>query len=99
MHLVWTPRARADLDQIIAFIAENNPDAAERIADYIYVAVAQLCEQPGLGRPGRKHGTRELIVRKAAWDSGYIIPYRVRREQVELLAVIHSARQWPADLR
>jgi toxin ParE1/3/4 len=99
MYLLWTPRARADLEQIIAFIAENNPDAAERLANYIYTAVAQLCEQPGLGRPGRKDGTRELIVRKAAWDSSYIIPYRVRRERVELLAVIHSARQWPADLR
>ena len=85
-------------NQIIACIADDNPDAAERVADYIYGAVAQLCEQPGLGHPGRKAGTRELLIRPGSWVSGYIIPYRVRREYVEVLAMIDSARQWPADL-
>ncbi len=98
MRLVWTPRARADLDEITAYIAADDPDAAERVADYIYDVAAQLCEQPGLGRPGRKDGTRELVVRKGSWRSGYIIPYRVRDERVELLAVIAGARQWLADL-
>lgn len=98
MRLVWTPRARADVDEITAYIAEDNPDAAERVADYIYAAAAQLCEQPGLGGPGRKDGTRELIVRKGSWHSGYVIPYRVHGERVELVAVIHGAREWPTDL-
>jgi len=98
MRLVWTPRARADLDEITAYIAEDNPDAAERVADHIYDMAARLCEQPNLGHPGRKDGTRELIVRKGSWRSGYILPYRVRGERVELLAVIHGAREWPADL-
>jgi len=96
--LVWTPRSRADLEQIVAYIAEDNPDAAERVADHIHDAVAQLCEQPGLGRAGRKEGTRELIVRKGSWSSSYGIPYRVRGERIELLAVLHRAREWPADL-
>jgi toxin ParE1/3/4 len=98
VRLVWTPRARGDLDEIVAHIAEGNPNAAERLAEYLYSAVALLCDQPGLGRPGRKEGTRELIVRRATWGSAYIVPYRVRGERVELLAVIHSARRWPADL-
>jgi toxin ParE1/3/4 len=92
VELVWTLRARADLEEIITYIAEDSPDAAEGTAEYILSAVAQLRDQPGLGRPGRKEGTRELVVRKASWSFGFIIPYRVRRERVELLAVIHSAR-------
>jgi plasmid stabilization system protein ParE len=57
-----------------------------------------LCGQPSPGHPGRKDGTRELIVRKRFWRSSYIIPYRVRGERVELLAVTRSARTWPVDL-
>jgi plasmid stabilization system protein ParE len=37
-------------------------------------AVAMLPEQPGMGRPGRVSGTRELVVLKTR----YIVPYRVR---------------------
>ncbi len=98
MRLVWTPRARVDLDEITAYIAEQNPDAAQRVADYIQDEAGLLAQQPGLGRPGRKEGTRELIVSKTAWHSAYIIPYRVRGERIELLAVVHGAREWPADL-
>jgi hypothetical protein len=28
VHLVWTPRARADFEEIIAHSAEDNPDGA-----------------------------------------------------------------------
>lgn len=98
MRLVWTPRARADLEQIIAYIAEDSPDAAQRIVAFIEHAVTQLCEQPGLGCPGRKEGIRDLILRKLSWGAAYVIPYRARRDQIELLAVIHSARQWPGEM-
>jgi len=44
-----------------------------------------------MGRPGRVDGTREFVVA----GTPYIIPYRVRGETVELLAVMHGARRWP----
>lgn len=54
-------------------------------------AVAQLQSHPEMGRPGRVVGTRELIVS----GTPYIIPYRVRQEQLELIAVFHGRRKWP----
>jgi plasmid stabilization system protein ParE len=54
-------------------------------------AVAQLAEQPGLGRPGRVPGTRELIVSRTR----YIVPYRVRGDTVEILRVFHTSRRLP----
>jgi len=48
-----------------------------------------LAEQPGLGRPGRVPGTRELIVAKTR----YIVPHRVRGETVEVLRVFHTSRR------
>jgi plasmid stabilization system protein ParE len=54
-------------------------------------AVAMLAEQPGLGRPGRVPGTRELIVAKTR----YLVPYRVRGGTVEVLRVFHTSRRLP----
>jgi plasmid stabilization system protein ParE len=53
-----------------------------------------LRDQPGLGRPGRIRGTRELIVP----GTPYLIPYRVRRHHLEIIAVFHGRRRWPPHL-
>ena len=57
----------------------------------VLAAVALLAEQPGMGRPGRVPGTRELIVPRTR----YIVPYRVRGETVEVLRVFHTSRRLP----
>ena len=85
------PQARTDLAGIVAYIARDDPDAAERVYDRIFATAALLLEQPALGRPGRVDGTRELVVP----HTPYIVPYRSRKGVVQLLVVIHSKRQWP----
>jgi toxin ParE1/3/4 len=70
---------------------ERNPEAARELALAIHHAVRGLRENPGLGRSGRVEGTRELVVARTR----YIVPYRVRGRVVELLAVMHDAREWP----
>ena len=52
-------------------------------------AVAQLAEQPGLGRPGRVPGTRELAVGKTR----FLVPYRVQGNTVQVLRVFHTSRR------
>lgn len=54
-------------------------------------AVAQLVEQPGLGRPGRLSGTRERVVAKTRT----IVPYRVRGDAIAILRVFHTSRRLP----
>nr|WP_245903646.1 type II toxin-antitoxin system RelE/ParE family toxin [Humitalea rosea] len=54
-------------------------------------AVAALTEFPGTGRPGRRSGTRELVVPRTP----YIVPYRVRGDAVELLRVLHGRQRRP----
>jgi len=94
MRLRWMPQARNDLAEIIAYIARDNPAAAEGVYDRLVAAAALLIEQPGMGRPGRVGGTRELVVPRTP----YILPYRVRDASggvVQILAVIHSSRRYP----
>lgn len=94
MRLRWTPLALQDLAALRNYIRHDNPAAAERVAKRILEAVDLLREQPGIGRPGRIIGTKELVVT----GTPYIIPYRVRFDVIELLRVYHAAQKWPSSL-
>ncbi len=93
LEIRWLKRALANLDAEAAFIARDNPVAAARMVDAIAMAVELLAQHPGLGRPGRVEGTRELVVP----DTPYLVPYRVRGNAVEILRVFHGARKWPQE--
>jgi len=84
-------RRCATLDDEASYIAADDTAAARLVVKRVLAAVAMLAEQPGLGRPGRVPGTRELIVAKTR----YIVPYRVRGETVEVLRVFHTSRRLP----
>lgn len=50
VELVWTPRAEEDLVDIHAFIALDNPAAADRMVHRIVSAAETLCHHPRLCR-------------------------------------------------
>lgn len=91
MRVRWLRAALRNLDEEAAYVARDDPNAARVVVARVLGAVATLAEQPGLGRPGRVPGTRELVVGKTR----YIVPYRVRDESVEILRVFHSSRRLP----
>ena len=62
MRVRWLRTALRNLDEEASFIAVDDSVAARLVVERLLEAVAQLAEQPGLGRPGRVHGTRELVV-------------------------------------
>lgn len=94
MTVVWSPRAVAHLAHLRASIARDNPKAAGRVADDLLTAVERLGEFPNLGRPGRVTGTRELIVP----GTPYVIPYRLRGDRLEVIAIFHVRQKWPNRL-
>ena len=63
-----------------------------RVGQTIRQAVRQLADAPGLGRPGRIPGTRELVVP----GTSYIVPYRARSDAIEI--ILHGAQRWPDRL-
>jgi toxin ParE1/3/4 len=95
MTLVWFRRAVHDLEALRAYIAQENPTAAEHLDVRIESAVSLLVDQPSMGRPGRIPSTRELVVS----GTPYIIPYRVRGQTIEIVRVFHTARKWPSRLQ
>ena len=91
MRVRWLRKALRNLDGEATYIAAEDTAAARLMVKRVLDAVAQLAAQPGLGRPGRVSGTRELVVAKTR----YIVPYRVRGETVEILRVFHTSRRLP----
>jgi addiction module RelE/StbE family toxin len=90
MNIVWSRRAIRHLAALRRFIANDSEQNAALVAERILSSVEVLARQPQMGRPGRLAGTRELVVPKTP----YIIPYRVRGERLELIAVFHGRREW-----
>lgn len=94
MKVIWTARARAELDEVADYVAPISASAALALVRRIRKAGNRLGEHPHVGRPGRVDESRELVVT----GTPYILPYRVRDGRVEILAVLHTSRQWPDQL-
>lgn len=94
MKIVWSRRAIRHLVALREYIAKDSDQKAALVASRILVAVDLLQSQPEMGRPGRLPGTRELLIP----ETPFIIPYRIRRERLELLAVFHGGQRWPEKL-
>jgi toxin ParE1/3/4 len=91
MRIRWTEPAAAALDRIQDYIANENPKAAYEVAIRIRIAVSQLEDHPKIGRTGQVRGTYELVIH----DLPYIVPYRIKKNEVQILSVYHSSRKWP----
>lgn len=96
MRVVWLERAEADLNDLFDYLLERDSTAALRVYDAIRDRVGLLAEYPGLGRPGRVAGTRELVIARTPYLVAYTIDRRI--EAVIILRVLHGARLWPDEL-
>lgn len=89
--LEWRQQAIDDLIEIVEYIAEDNPDAAQQLKDEIEEKAAKLPNHPKLYKPSlRVKGMRELVAR-----SNYIVLYRETQALVEVVNVFHARKQWP----
>lgn len=94
MKIVWSRKAIQHLIALRDHIEKDSEENAAVVAKRILDAVELLQTQPEMGRPGRVLGTRELVVP----NTPYILPYRIRHAQLELIAVFHGRQKWPLKL-
>ena len=94
MALRWHRQALDDLRGIHDYIAAENPVAARHVVSHLRERAALLLQHPRSGRPGRLPGTRELVVVRFP----YILAYRERGSDIEILLVVHTSRLWPDQL-
>ncbi|AXO60574.1 type II toxin-antitoxin system mRNA interferase toxin, RelE/StbE family [Ectopseudomonas oleovorans] len=91
MKLAWTRLALNDRQAIRSYIAQDNPIATLALDELFTEKASRLADHPGLGRPGRVSGTRELVVHQHD-----LMIYDLVNDQVRILRVLHTARQWPS---
>jgi len=91
-EVILTEPARDDLREIVAFIAQDNPQAAVTFRDRLIAEAETLVRLPHRGRLMRRRGNvRKLVCRP------YLILYRIAesRRAIEILRFWHGARGTP----
>jgi len=92
--VVIRPRAVLDLADIWSYIAEDSVDHADRFAALINRHFRTLARQPNMGR-----SRPELATNLRSLPLGhYILFYRPRPGGVEIIRVLHGARNVEAIL-
>lgn len=91
MNLLVKSPVWDDLREIALYIARDNPDVAKRFLDAAEKTFKLLRGHPGLGRLRSFSipGIRSLVVKGF---SNYIVFYVATKAEVEILAVLHGAR-------
>lgn len=92
--IIWSEPALDDLRSLTAYIAEDNPSAAERMGFAMLGKTRHLAEHPLMGRMVpeiKRKEIRELIERP------YRIVYRVHAQSkiIEIIRIWHAARGEP----
>ena len=96
MKLRWSFRALDRALDAKAFIASDDPSAADRWATGLVNAVAKLKRHPKLGRVVPEIGQEEY--REIIYGS-YRVVYRVSEKTIFILTVRHYSRRFdPAEL-
>ncbi|MBF0354487.1 MAG: type II toxin-antitoxin system RelE/ParE family toxin [Alphaproteobacteria bacterium] len=89
-RILWSFEAGRNLLNIRAYIQAENPGAASRVVAAIRESALGLQTLPHRGKPGRKHGTRELILPNPPWIIGYCVDDKART--VTILHIHHWAQ-------
>ena len=94
MIVHWTETAIKHLTAIHQYIAQDSPLYAQRVTDKIIRRSEQIALFPQSGRRVPEYDdpkTREII------EPPYRLIYRIKADQIDVLAVIHSAQRFPEE--
>ena len=84
--------ASADLEEIWLFIAQDDPDAADSFIRTIVYRFPKLASMPHMGRP-----RNELMPRLRSFPVGsYLVFFQPMDDGIEVVRVLHGARDLPA---
>ena len=91
LKIEWLPLASANRFEQLDYIAQDNPLAAIDQDERIEHQIDMLLQHPQMGRPGRKKGTRELVISRTP----FVVVYRAKGPRIEIIRLLHGAQHWP----
>lgn len=90
-RVVWTHGAREDLDSILAFIAEDSPEAASDVLEVVLGVTESLSR---LSNRGRVVPEVEISSIREVFIYSYRLLYEVTDTSVRVLSFVHGAREF-----
>jgi plasmid stabilization system protein ParE len=94
MKVNWTAAARAQLRDIHSFIDRSSPQYATKMVDRLTRRSQQIARFPQSGRivpEANDVNIREVL------EGPYRIIYHLLEDEIDIIAVVHGARQWPEE--
>ncbi|MDH4267501.1 MAG: type II toxin-antitoxin system RelE/ParE family toxin [Deltaproteobacteria bacterium] len=88
MKVHWTNTAEGHLDAIYAYIAQDSPEYARRMADRLTRRSQQIAEFPFSGRRVPEYDVDQI---REVIEGSFRIIYHIKSDQIDILAVIHGA--------
>jgi len=97
MRVRYTPRSRGDLEEIVAYIASDNPLAAQRVRRAILDAIELVAAYPYIGiKNARAPELRSWLVSRYP----YRVHYQLSEGEVWIVHIRHAARRpWGGERR
>jgi plasmid stabilization system protein ParE len=92
MKVHWTNLAVKHLADLHEHIARTSPQYALRIVDRLTRRSEQIGSFPESGRVVPRKNEPNL---REVFEGPYRIVYRIKKGQIDVVAVIHGSRQWP----
>lgn len=95
MNVHWTDTAVAHLVAIYERIAQDAPVYAQRMIDRLTKRSEQIATFPESGRMVPEYEAPDI---REVIESPYRIIYRIKVDQIDVLAVVHGAQLLPPEL-
>jgi addiction module RelE/StbE family toxin len=89
MKVFWTETAVNHLSSIYNYISQNSPQYAQRLVERLTRRSEQIANFPFSGRIVPEFETEQL---REVIEGSYRIIYYVKPEQIDVIAVLHAAR-------
>ena len=91
-RVVRTEQAQADLEEILDYLDEHSPDAADRFADMFKEKTEAVARMPEMGR-----AREELAPGLRSLNAGnYLIFYRPADDGIQVIRIAHGSRDLPS---
>jgi toxin ParE1/3/4 len=89
MIVCWTDTAQAHLDAIYAYISNDSSEYALRMVDRLTRRSQQIADVPLSGRRVPEYDIDQI---REVIEGPYRIIYHIKADQIDVLAVLHGAR-------
>lgn len=94
MKIVWTEKADKQLSQIYEYIAEDSPFYASQTIKSIIEIAENVSLYPLKGRTVPEYQDNKI---REVFMHPYRIIYLIKENQIDILSIIHEAREIPSD--